>query len=201
MAAPRAFVLGHPVAHSRSPALHGYWLRTLGLEGAYERVDVPPEELAAFFRMMAAHGFVGGNVTVPHKVACMPFMARLDEQARAIGAVNTVWLENGGLVGGNTDAIGFMAHLDAAAPGWDGPAVVLGAGGAARAAIHGLRERHVTVHVANRTRANAELLARRFGAGVTAHEWESVPELLRGAGLLVNTTSLGMQGKPALAID
>lgn len=201
MAGPRAFVLGHPVAHSRSPMLHGYWLRTLGLDGSYERVDVPPERLAGFFQTLAAQGFAGGNVTVPHKVASMPFMTRLDDDARTIGAVNTIWVEDGGLVGGNTDAAGFMAHLDEAAPGWDGPAVVLGAGGAARAAIHGLRARRVPVHVINRTSANAAALADRLGSGVKAHAWDALPGLLAEAGLLVNTTSLGMQGKPPLAVD
>jgi len=201
MAGPRAFVLGHPVAHSRSPMLHGYWLRKLGIEGSYERVDVPPERLAGFFRTFTAQGYAGGNVTVPHKVASMPFIARLEDEARVIGAVNTIWVENGALVGGNTDAAGFMAHLDEAAPGWDGPALVLGAGGAARAAIHGLRERRVPVHVANRTAAHAASLADRFGSGVKAHPWEALPSLLEEAGLLVNTTSLGMRGNPALAID
>ena len=201
MAAPRAFVLGHPVGHSRSPKLHGYWLRTLRIEGSYELADVPPEGLAGFFETMRAQGFVGGNVTVPHKVESMAFMDRLDEEARAVGAVNTVWTERGQLVGGNTDVAGFMANLDALAPGWEGPAVLLGAGGAARAAIHGLRQRHTTVHVVNRTAAHAAALADRFGAGVRAHPWEALPELLGSAGLLVNTTSLGMAGRPELEID
>lgn len=198
--AARAFVLGYPVGHSRSPMLHGYWLRTMGIRGSYELAEVPPEGLAAFFEGMRGRGFVGGNVTVPHKVASMSFMSRLDEEARAVGAVNTIWLEDGALVGSNTDTIGFLANLDALAPGWEGPAVVIGAGGAARAVIHGLRQRRALVHLVNRTRAKADALAERFG-GVTAHDWETLPELMRGAGLLVNTSSLGMQGKPPLELD
>ena len=198
--AARAFVLGHPVGHSRSPMLHGYWLRTMGVRGSYELADVRPEGLADFFAKMKSRGFVGGNVTVPHKVAVMPFMSRLDEEARAIGAVNTIWFEDGALVGGNTDTIGFLANLDELAPGWEGPAVVIGAGGAARAVIHGLRQRRALVHIVNRTRAHADALAERF-RGVTAHAWDELPELMRGAGILVNTSSLGMQGKPRLEID
>lgn len=201
MPAPRAFILGHPVGHSRSPMLHGHWLRTLGIAGSYELADLPPAGVPAFLADFASRGFVGGNVTVPHKVAVMPFLARMDEEARAIGAVNTIWLEHGESVGGNTDAIGLMANLDDLAPGWDGPAVILGAGGAARAAVHALRQRQVTVSVANRTRERADALASRFRAGVTAHGMEELPELLRQAGLLVNTTSLGMTGKPPLEID
>ncbi|GAC1344322.1 MAG: shikimate dehydrogenase [Acetobacteraceae bacterium] len=198
----RAFVLGYPVAHSRSPMLHGYWLRTLGLAGAYERAEVPPEGLAEFFARLPAEGFVGGNVTVPHKVAVIPYLARLDPAAQAIGAVNTIWTEAGALVGGNTDAAGFLAHLDATVPGWSAEeAVVLGAGGAARAVVYGLRERGVRVQVVNRTLATAETLAARFGRGVAAHTMAALPALLGRAGLLVNTTALGMRGKPPLAID
>lgn len=201
MTGPRAFILGHPVGHSRSPVLHGYWLRTLGIGGSYEPIDLRPEELGPFLETFAARGFAGGNITVPHKVAAMPFMARLDPAARAVGAVNTIWLEDGTVVGGNTDAAGFIANLDKQAPGWDGPALVLGAGGAARAAVHALRERRVTVHLVNRTRAHADALAERFRPGVSAHDPEELPALLAEARLLVNTTSLGMRSKPPLEID
>ena len=204
MSVPRAFVLGHPVGHSRSRMLHGYWLRTLGLPGAYDLQDVPPEGLAGFFARMRGEGYVGGNVTVPHKVAAMAYMARLDDAARAIGAVNTIWLEDGGLVGGNTDAFGFLTNLDDRAPGWDAApveAVVLGAGGAARAVIHGLLSRGATVRLANRTKANAEALAAHFGPGVTAHGMAAAPGLLRRTSLLVNATSLGMLQASPLAID
>lgn len=202
--APRAFVIGHPIAHSRSPMLHGHWLQTLGVPGAYEMRDVPPQELAAFFATLREQGYVGGNVTVPHKVAVLPFLARIDEAAQAIGAVNTVWIEDGALVGGNTDAYGFLGNLDQLAPGWDakgGEAVILGAGGAARAATYALLGRGFAVRLVNRTVANAGDLAAHFGERVSAHGWDELPALLPGADLLVNTTSLGMLGKPGLEID
>ncbi len=201
---PRAFVVGHPIAHSRSPMLHGYWLRTLGLAGSYEMVDVPPEELDAFFASLRERGFVGGNITVPHKTAAMANVARIDDAARQIGAVNTIWLEDGDLVGGNTDAFGFLGNLDDRAPGWDKgakTAVVLGAGGAARAASYGLLQRGFDVHLVNRTREHAETLATHFGARVHAHGWDELAGLLPQADLLVNTTSLGMLGKPPLDTD
>ncbi len=204
MTTPRAFVLGHPVGHSRSPMLHGYWLRTLGIDGAYDLQDVPPEGLRGFFASLRDRGYVGGNVTVPHKMAAMEFVSRIDDTARGIGAVNTIWTEGGALVGGNTDAIGFMANLDDRAPGWDGgggTAVVLGAGGAARAAAYGLLARGLEVHLVNRTVSHASELAAHFGAGTHGHDWQALPDLLRRADLLVNTTSLGMLAKPALAID
>ncbi|MCP8938776.1 shikimate dehydrogenase [Alsobacter sp. SYSU M60028] len=200
----RAFVIGHPIAHSRSPMLHGHWLETLGLAGVYEARDVAPEALPAFFENLRAEGYVGGNVTVPHKLAVIPFLAEIDEAARAIGAVNTIWLEGGRLVGGNTDAYGFLGNLDQLAPGWDaagGVAVVLGAGGAARAAVYALLSRGFAVRLVNRTPATARDLAAHFGEGVTAHDWTALPALLPEANLLVNTTSLGMLGKPPLDID
>jgi shikimate dehydrogenase len=200
----RAFVLGHPVGHSRSPMLHGYWLRNLGLPGAYDLQDVPPDGLPAFFAGLRGRGYVGGNVTVPHKVAVTAFLSQTDEAARAIGAVNTIWQEGGAWVGGNTDAIGFLSNLDDLAPGWDRPGMttlVLGAGGAARAATYGLLGRGAHVHLVNRTPAHAEALAQHFGDGVTAHATPAMPELLRRTDLLVNTTSLGMLGQPALSID
>ena len=198
MPIPRAFVLGHPVAHSRSPMIHGHWLRTLGLPGAYDRQDVAPAGLPAFFAGMAARGYVGGNVTVPHKVAAMGFMSRVDAAAEAVGAVNTIWTERGTLVGGNTDASGFLANLDERAPGWDAAAsaTVLGAGGAARAVVHGLLGRGLEVRLVNRTAAAAHALAAHFGPRVRVHEHGPLPR----AGLLVNTTSLGMAGQPPLAI-
>jgi shikimate dehydrogenase len=206
---PRAFLLGHPVAHSRSPMLHGYWLRAYGISGAYDLQDVAPDDLAGFFAGLRARGHVGGNVTVPHKVAAMAFVERVDAAALAVGAINTIWTEGGAWVGGNTDALGFLANLDDRAPGWDHPparhaavqALILGAGGAARAAVYGLLSRGMQVHLANRTRSHADALAAHFGADVRAHDMEEVPDLLAGADLLVNTTSLGMQGKPPLTID
>ena len=194
--------------------LHGHWLRSLGVAGAYDAHDVSPEGLAAFFDGLRERGYVGGNVTVPHKVAVTPFLSRIDGDARAIGAVNTIWTENGAWVGGNTDAAGFLANLDELAPSWDArvgragarkpppkEAVVLGAGGAARAIIYALLSRGLKIRVANRTFARAEVLAATFGARVTAHDPGQLPGLLAGTDLLVNTTSLGMHGKPPLDID
>ncbi len=200
---PKVFVLGHPIAHSRSPMLHGYWLKKLGIPGHYEARDVTPDGLDTFFAGLLAAGYIGGNVTVPHKLAVMKYLARIDDAAKAIGAVNTIWLENGDLVGGNTDALGFMGNLNDRAPGWDKAcetAVVLGAGGAARAAIYGLVGRGVTVRLVNRTLSNASALAEHFGPKVTAHGWDELDRLLPAADLLVNTTSLGMLNKPAMEI-
>lgn len=196
--AKRAFVCGHPIAHSRSPKIHGYWLRTYGISGSYEAIDVEPQHAAHFFATLGDNGFAGGNVTIPHKEAAYAAVATRDEAAERIGAVNTLWLEDGVLNGGNTDAEGFAANLDERAPGWAkaGPAVVLGAGGAARAVIQALKERGFTdIRVTNRTVARAVELADRFGPGVTAHPAAATGELLADAGLLVNTTALGMAGK------
>jgi shikimate dehydrogenase len=203
-AAPKAFVIGHPIAHSRSPLLHGFWLEQLCLPGSYEKIDVAPDALPAFIGGLRQAGFSGGNVTVPHKTAVMGLVDDVDEAARAIGAANTLWFEAGRLRAGNTDAFGFVANLDAEAPGWDaspGMAIVLGAGGAARAVVHGLLARGFAITVVNRTRETAAALAAHVGAGVSAHAWDALPGLLGTAGLLVNTTSLGMAGKLPLAVD
>src|SRR2546421_5518244 len=129
----KACVMGHPVAHSRSPMIHGYWLKTLGIEGAYELKDLKPDDFVPFISNLAANGYVGGNVTLPHKEAAYKTVAARDAAAKAVGAVNTLWLENGRLMGGNSDVHGFIANLDDRASGWGGPgrkAVILGAGGA-----------------------------------------------------------------------
>jgi shikimate dehydrogenase len=201
---PRACVMGHPVAHSRSPMIHGYWLKRLGIAGAYELKDVAPEDFDRFLLNLAEHGYVGGNVTVPHKEAAYRLVSRRDAAAEAVGAVNTVWYENGALVGGNSDTHGFITNLDDRAPGWNVPgcrAVVLGAGGAARSAAYALSERAVEVHLVNRTVARAVELAARFGPRVHAHGFDAIGRLLPEADLLVNCTSNGMVGKPRLEID
>ncbi len=200
----RAFVIGHPISHSRSPMLHGYWLHKLGIEGSYERVDVPPEQVAAFFARFREEGWIGGNVTVPNKTAVIPFLNRIDADAKAMGAVNTISWSGDDLVGGNTDAIGFIANVDERAPGWDRggrKAVVLGAGGAARAATYGLMGRGFEVALCNRTVPKAEALAAHFGAGVSAHGLDERDGLLTHCDLLVNATSLGMVNQPPLEID
>ena len=193
----KAFVTGYPIKHSRSPLIHGFWLRELGLAGSYEAVEVKPEDFPAFVVSLAANGFVGGNVTIPHKEAAFHAVESLDAAAEAIGAVNTVWLEEGRLCGGNTDAYGFAANLDAQAPGWDagGTALVLGAGGASRAVVHALLSRGFSqVVVVNRTVSRAEELANHFGPKVSGRGWSEADALARDAGLIVNTTSLGMSG-------
>ncbi len=196
--------MGHPVAHSRSPMIHGYWLKTLGIQGAYELKDLTPEAFPAFINNLTDNGYVGGNVTVPHKEAAYRLVSARDQAAEAIGAVNTLWLENGRLMGGNSDTHGFVANLDDRAPGWDVPgcrALVLGAGGAGRSAVYALKQRGAEVDLVNRTLARAQDLAARFGTRVHAHGFDAVPRLLREADVLVNCTSLGLAGKPPLDID
>ena len=199
----RAFVCGHPVAHSRSPVIHDYWLRRLGLSGSYERIDVPPEEFADFLRDFPRMGFVGGNVTLPHKQAAFS-LSETDAAARRIGAVNTLWLEDGKVCGTNTDALGFLANLDDQAPQWRRAktATVLGAGGAARAILYALKQSGiVNIRIVNRTLTRALELAQEFSPGPGVAPWESLPSLLKDTDLLVNTTSLGMGGQGGWGFD
>ncbi len=200
---PAACLIGWPAAHSRSPIIHRYWLRTLGIEGGYVIEAVPPDEFRGFLLRLSLRGFVGANVTIPHKEQALA-LSKPDARAKAVGAANTLWFEGGELCSTNTDVEGFINNLDASAPGWDKAeeALVLGAGGAARGVVFGLIERGIkTVHLVNRTVARAEALAKTFGAKVKPAGWDKVSELLPRAGLLVNTTSLGMHGQPALVID
>jgi shikimate dehydrogenase len=204
MTAPRACIMGHPVAHSRSPMLHGYWLRTLGIAGTYEFADVPPEKFEIFFRGLKANGFAGGNITIPHKEAAFRLVDRRERAAEAIGAVNTVWYEGDTLVGGNTDWLGIVGSLDNMHPGWDakpGKAVVLGAGGSARASVFAFLERKYSVAIVNRTLARAESLAAHAGPGASAHGYDALPKLLAEADVLINNTSLGQAKFPPLDID
>jgi shikimate dehydrogenase len=199
-----ACVIGWPVEHSRSPLIHEYWIRQFGLRAAYWREAVPPERFADFVIHLAEHGYVGANVTVPHKETALELSAP-DALAQAVGAANTLWLDDGVLRASNTDVEGFVASLDAGVPGWAQiveSAVVLGAGGAARAIVFGLLERGVgRIHVVNRSVDRATAMQRRFGDRVVPARWERRNELLAGAGLLVNTTTLGMAGQPRLEID
>lgn len=201
---PRAACLiGWPAAHSRSPLIHHYWLRTLGIEGGYNIEAVPPEGFAEFVLHLSAHGFVGANVTIPHKERALA-LSKPDARARSVGAANTLFYEGGELRSTNTDVEGFIGNLDACAPGWDATedALVLGAGGGARAVVFGLIERGIKrVHLANRTAERARALAEQFGARVHPVAWGAVGDLLPRAGLLVNTTSLGMHGQPALELE
>jgi shikimate dehydrogenase len=199
-----ACVIGWPVEHSRSPLIHNYWIKQLGLAAEYRREAVPPERLAEFLAGLADRGYVGANVTVPHKEAALQ-LSHPDNRAETVGAANTLWLEGGQLRSTNTDVEGFMENLDATAPGWDrglDTAVVLGAGGAARAIVFGLVERDTKrIHVVNRSFERATALRKRFGKRVKALHWDEANGLLAGAGLLVNATSLGMAGQPALEIN
>ena len=201
---PRAACLiGWPAAHSRSPLIHHYWLRTLGIEGGYNIEAVPPEGFAEFVLHLSTHGFVGANVTIPHKERALA-LTKPDARARAVGAANTLWYEGGELLSTNTDVEGFINNLDACAPGWaaGSDAMVLGAGGASRAVVFGLIERGFKrVHLVNRTEGRARALADQFGAPVLPLSWNVVSDLLPRIDLLVNTTSLGMHGQPALDLD
>jgi shikimate dehydrogenase len=197
-------VVGWPVEHSRSPLIHNYWLKRYGIDGEYRREAVRKEDFAAFVGTLAARGYVGANVTVPHKEAAFA-LSQPDEQARAVGAVNTLWLEDDVLRSTNTDVEGFLDNLDACAPHWDrdpGKALVLGAGGAARAVIRGLSSRGVgRIVVANRTASRAEALQASFGERMRVADWARLEAELADAAIVINTTTLGMHGQPALALD
>ena len=201
---PRACLLGHQIGYSRSPLIHRYWLRTLELDGSYDLVDIAPDDFADFFRNLRERGYVGANITKPHKAAAFRLIDSRDAAAEAIGAVNCVWYEGEHLVGGNTDASGYLASLDEQAPGWDLPgglAVVIGAGGAGGAVAHALISRNLRVAVVNRTVTRAAELIGRFGSQVSAHAMTQLPGLLADAVLLTNTSSLGGPGQPPLDID
>ena len=212
----KAFVVGYPIHHSRSPLIHGYWLKEHGLAGSYERIAVAPEDFAGFLKNFADQGFVGGNVTIPHKEAAFAGVHRRTPRAERLGAVNTLWVEDGVLIGDNTDVTGFTAHLDhTLGAGWEqavGAALVIGAGGAARAVVAGLQERGIgSIGVANRTAGKADEVVRDLAIGAPGGlggtgALRTVPfeDLARAAGevgLIVNTTALGMAGQPPLRLD
>lgn len=201
----RACVVGWPINHSRSPLIHNYWLKRYAIDGAYVKQPVEPAHAETFFRSLAERGFAGCNVTVPFKEIAFRVAARSDSAAISVQAANTLWLEDGVLCASNTDIYGFLRNLDDQAPGWDQAplaAALIGAGGAARGVIRGLLDRGFSqIRVANRTRARAEALAELFGPAVTVIAWEDRPALLSGCGLLVNASTLGMAGQPALDID
>ena len=200
----KAAVLGHPVGHSKSPAIHKYWIEKHKINAVYEAIDVAPENLEKELIRLAEEGYAGFNVTRPHKEKVFAVCDVLDDLAQAVGAVNTVIIKKGKLHGTNTDVFGFTANIRAARPGFDfkeGPAVVLGAGGAARAVIYALLKEGVPeVRVVNRTKTKAQTLARDFKR-LRVHDWDRRAEVLAQASLLVNTTSMGQAGQPALEID
>ncbi|WP_170588128.1 shikimate dehydrogenase [Ruegeria arenilitoris] len=202
---PLAGVIGHPIAHSRSPALHGYWLKTYGLPGHYVPMDVAPADLETVLRSLPKAGFVGANVTVPHKEAAMRLADHVSDRASVIGAANTLMFRaDGAIHADNTDGYGFMQNLRAGAPDWvpqDGPAVVFGAGGAARAVLQALAEAGVPeILLTNRTRSRADHLKEEFGQRITVVDWVQAGNVIENAELVVNTTSLGMQGQPELRV-
>jgi shikimate dehydrogenase len=201
----RACVIGWPVEHSRSPLIHGYWLKTYGIDGSYERRPVTPEAAPRFFRTMREEGLAGCNVTLPHKEAAYRAADETRPAARAAGSANTLWFEGGRLVADNTDSAGFIASLLASVPSLElrGATVsVLGAGGAARGIAFGLLEHGVAeVRLFNRTRARADVLAGDLGPKVTAWDWRDRAGHSRDVSLLVNATSLGMKGAGPLDMD
>ncbi len=201
---PRAAcVIGWPIGHSRSPLIHNYWLKAYRIPGEYRSEAVPPSDFRNFVQSLTTRGYVGANVTVPHKEAALA-CSRPDDRARAVGAANTLWLDRGELRSTNTDVEGFLDNLDACAPDWNKDvkhAVVLGAGGAAHAVVHGLVQRGVAdVLVINRSRERAEALRQRLGTAVRTRAWDDRNAALGDADLLVNATTLGMHGQPALEI-
>ncbi|MEH7829282.1 shikimate dehydrogenase [Gemmobacter denitrificans] len=202
---PLAGVIGHPVAHSRSPALHGFWLRRYGLQGHYIPLDIAPSDFEAGLRMLPRLGFVGVNVTLPHKENLLRIADIVTDRAALIGAANTViFRKDGKIHADNTDGLGFIANLRQNAPDWQpksGPAAVFGAGGAARAVVAALLEVGVQeLRIANRTRLRAEGFRHDFGAKVVVYDWTQAGQMLEGATTVVNTTSLGMTGKADFTI-
>jgi len=197
-------VIAWPAGHSRSPLIHNYWIEQHKLDAEYRREAVPPEKFTEFIGNLRSNGYIGANITVPHKEAALR-LSEPDDRARAVGAANTLWFDDSRLRSTNTDVEGFLANLDSATPGWDrglSTAVVLGAGGGARAVIFALLAREVgRIYVINRTVARAIALRKQFGARVQVAGWEETTGLLGGAGLLVNTTTLGMVGQPPLEFN
>ena len=198
-----AGLIGWPVSHSRSPRLHGYWLAEHGIDGAYVPLPVQPENLERALRGLTAAGLAGVNVTIPHKQTVLALCDKVDDVARRIGAANVLIFEDGRIGATNTDSYGFMENLKAAAPAWSAtaPAVLLGAGGGARAVAVGLLDAGVPeLRLINRSRARAEQLAADIGGPITVVAWEERATALAGAGLLANSTSLGMSGQPPLEL-
>jgi shikimate dehydrogenase len=199
-----ACVVAWPVGHSRSPLIQNYWIKQHGLNAEYRKEAVPPEEFANFIVHLRERGYVGCNVTVPHKQRALE-VAQPDERARSVGAANTLWFDGDTLRSTNTDVEGFLANLDTATPGWDRgleSAMVLGAGGGARAVIFALLQRDAQrIYVVNRTPGRADDIAKQFGSRIHVAGWNEITGLLGGCGLLVNTTILGMLGQPPLEIN
>lgn len=203
---PLAGVIGDPVAHSLSPRLHGHWLKRYGLKGHYVPLHINHQDLPEALGVLPRMGFVGANVTIPHKELVLSLADTVTDRAALIGAANTLtFTADGRIQADNTDGMGFLSNIRQTLPGWSassGPALVLGSGGAAKAIVSALISDGVPViHVANRTRGRADALREQFGARVAPIDWTQIPEYVRDAALIVNTTSLGMQGQSPLNID
>ncbi len=205
MSRRRACVIGHPVAQARSPVLHRHWLKEYGIDGDYTREDVLPDQINSFLKNLRTHGYVGANITVPHKAAAYRALDHAEPVVETLKVTNTIWLKDDGLHGTNTDVSGFLANLDEVVPDWNidaEQAVVLGAGGGARAVVYGLLSRGLKrVVVVNRTLARAQAFTVEFGNRVTAASYFELAAWLKDADVLINTTSLGMAGQPPLDID
>lgn len=201
----RACVIGWPISQSRSPLIHGYWLRKYGIEGAYTKIPVEPANVGEFLGSLRERGFAGCNVTVPHKEAALQAAEHRDASALAVGAANTIWLEDGKIACANTDTYGFMTNLERTAPMWNdnpGAVVVLGAGGSARAIVYGfLQAGRKDIRVFNRSRERADALAAHFGSAVRAEDWDQRNDHVADAAVIVNTTTLGMNGLGELGIN
>lgn len=203
---PLAGVIGAPIAHSRSPQMHGHWLKTSGIKGFYIPMHVVAADLKQVLEVLPKMGYVGANVTLPHKEAVLHLASQVTDRARMIRAANTLtFQEDGTFIADNTDAYGFMENLRAGAPDWvpsHGPAAVIGAGGAARAVIVALLEAGVPqIRLSNRTRARADQLRADFGDKVAVVDWADAEAMIEGAAVVVNTTSLGMTGKPEMDVS
>jgi shikimate dehydrogenase len=204
-APPLAAVIGNPIGHSRSPRLHRHWLKRYGIKGEYVALPVLDNDLATVIRAMPCMGFVGANVTIPHKVAAMDLADQVTDRAILIGAANTlIFREDGKVIADNTDGYGFLANIKQSAPDWDpaaGPAAVFGAGGAARAIIVALSDAGVPeIFLSNRTRPKADALRAEFGPKIKVFDWVQAGNMLDNATTVVNTTSLGMQGQPEMRV-
>jgi shikimate dehydrogenase len=202
---PLAGVIGHPIAHSRSPQLHGHWLRKYAIKGHYVPMDIAPQDLESTIQMLPKMGFVGLNVTLPHKEAVLELADLVTDRAKLIGAANTlIFRKDGKIHADNTDGYGFMQNLLQSAPKWNpqtGPAMVLGAGGAARAVLASFIDIGVPeILLTNRTRERAEQLKADFGDKITVVDWVQAGNAMEGVNAVINTTSLGMVGKPEMRV-
>jgi shikimate dehydrogenase len=201
----KACVIGWPIAHSRSPLIHNHWLKTYGIMGLYEKREVKPEDLSTFLNHLHANGYVGCNVTIPHKQAAIACVSTIDDIVKKTGSLNTIYTEQGLLNATSTDGEGFYQNLITNVPDTNlsgKTAVILGAGGSARAVIERLQRANMAkIHVINRTQARAQEMATVFGTKVIPSPTSALTELLKSTDLLVNTTSQGMKGQPELDID